>query len=605
MILLPKQSKKWTQINNSDVLGDLWASFSLDVSRVVGKIMAGYRMIRSTTTRNVAEMTSFPVRFFKIGTHIYTIAGTNNVGYAFYNEGNIDDPFVKDVSAGAPTLLDSKRSAIIAGNNTLYVAAPRPGNTAFLQVYFKVGNLAWDTFNIDASISSGYPNTYTMAAASFIGRIYLVVEGSRIISWDTANSVAISGANTLTLDVSANTSKQITFLIPASDRLWIGTVNGNGGMGYIYEWDGQTTTFNKAYPIQAAGALSGVIYNDILHVIDSNGDELVWNGGGFINKTGLNRITDKELKNPTSLFNDRFIHPYGGMVHKDRIHWLINGVNNDGSIEETIPSGVYESSDDNGLIHKHPITLSSTTDPIIDYGQMILAGVGGISPVLVAATDPLENGSFLLGATFYTDNVTTESGVFYDDRNDTVQKALSLISSKLEASDPRGIQSIQNVFQTAYVLLRDFLDIDDKVQVKYRSKEIDPLIATITWTSTTTFTTTALIESYWESGIGGEVEVIQGIGSGKCAHITNVLFSSPTYTVTVDESFYGATGSSIARFQHWKKVGELAYGQDKTVLTAPIDKSANWAQIKLWGLFRGRDAIENIVVTNDNSRPVK
>jgi hypothetical protein len=92
------------------------------------------------------------------------------------------------------------------------------------------------------------------------------------------------------------------------------------------------------------------------------------------------------------------------------------------------------------------------------------------------------------------------------------------------------------------------------VLFKYRIKEEEPTYATITWTSTSTFTTTTDVTAYWTSGVGGEVEVIQGTGSGSCTHITSIVNNAGTYTVTLEEAVTGVTGTAKARFQKWIKI---------------------------------------------------
>ncbi|MFK5284045.1 hypothetical protein ACI3PL_31150, partial [Lacticaseibacillus paracasei] len=77
---------------------------------------------------------------------------------------------------------------------------------------------------------------------------------------------------------------------------------------------------------------------------------------------------------------------------------------------------------------------------------------------------------------------------------------------------------------------------------------------------TTTFTvpnSSIDLTSYWTANTGAEVEITQGLGSVKCAHIINTSLAGGTWTVTVDETFTSATGTSKARFAFWNKMGVI------------------------------------------------
>ncbi len=122
---------------------------------------------------------------------------------------------------------------------------------------------------------------------------------------------------------------------------------------------------------------------------------------------------------------------------------------------------------------------------------------------------------------------------------------------------------------------RQFLDASDNIVLKYRSTEETPVQGTITWVNTTSFTvanSVCDVSQYWTSGVGGEVEILQGVGSGLCAHITNAVLAGGTWTVTIDETATGATTTTaIARFQKWIKIFPVES------LTSP----RNWAQFAI------------------------
>ena len=57
---------------------------------------------------------------------------------------------------------------------------------------------------------------------------------------------------------------------------------------------------------------------------------------------------------------------------------------------------------------------------------------------------------------------------------------------------------------------------------------------------------------------GYEVQVIQGTGSSKTAHITRIDNHNTYYTVTLDDTFTGVTGTAKAVIQRWIKCGEIS-----------------------------------------------
>ncbi len=613
MIEIPGQNRKWTQKNNTDQLGQLWydlnplwASTGIDLTSNYGKVRLSGRILANTLTSDVATITGYPLRFHICGSNFYTIAGASDVGFAFYavTTNPLTTAFAKDTDSSAPVHVDSTKSASLFYNDALYVIANKSDDTVLTR-YKKIGDNAWSKADITNTEVVGYP----VAMEGYASRVYFSSNQSKVLSWDSADTIAYSGVYTVTLSVANDFTRVITFIKAASDRLWIGTVNTSGGRGHIFEWDGQSTVVTKDYPIEASGALSCVIKDDVPHVIDSNGDLLKFNGGAFVKTTGFNRRTKKLLYNPISLVNNRFIHPEGMSLVNGRINLLIDGRNYDNGAtnEETISSGVWEYDElSNSLYHKYLISPIKSGASITDYGQIKLAGVGALTAMPLPSTSATRNGTFFLGASYYQDATTTKSGIFYDDSNDTQQKAGSFVTSKIEAQDAQGMASVQNTWQNINLIFRKFLNSGDYMETKYRVSEVEPVEATITWASTTTFTTTTDISAYLPSGwtTGYEVEVMNGIGAGICTHITAISLNAGTYTVTVRDTITSASGTAKARFQFWKTIGIRNDQYDSKDQNGMGDISS-WVQFKIWMKWTGRNEIERLIITNNNTVPAR
>ncbi len=594
MIILPRQ-QNWQQTNDSDNRGSLFVSKGLDFSSNWGRVRLGKRMILNTNSTDVATLNSYPVHFELVGSNIYTIAG-NGTGYAFY--APITNPltgtFARDTDANAPATVNSGLSDAVMSNAAYYVTTTVGGAG---RVHKKVLNLAWST-PFQSTTYGGYPNML----CSFKGRTYMSDFISGIISWDVNDSVASSGSHTAIIDSLNNGLATITKLVPDKDKIWVLTMNQVAGRGYVYEWDGAATSMNRAYVLESAGALAGCMFEGVLYIMDTEGRVQAFTGGTFKTVGQLNREHNKLLYNPYSYSNNRFVHPNGMTVIDGKIHILIDNRNYDStySTEETIPAGVWTYDSENGLTHKYALSMNKASDTLTDFGSFKNSGVGALHEWNYGSTSATRNGSFFAGATYLSDATTTKSAIFYDDLNDTLKKSGYLVTSKISALDPQGSVSIKNTWQSV-LTFRKLLNSDDKIVVKCRSVDEEPLDATITWTSTTSFTTTTNPSAYWTAGVGGEVEIMTGTGAGICAHIISIT-GSGTYTVTIDETIPSATGTSLARFQSWKKVASYS-SQQETYVEADLNNQSNWVQLKVFMWWTGRNELESIFINNNNTLP--
>lgn len=600
MITLP-QTGIWTQPNNSNVLGDLWASFNLDTSANEGRLRLGDRLILNTGTDDVAELTGVPIRFINNTFSTFTFAGASNVGYAFKNDTTMVGTFAKDVTSGAPATIDSSRSdAVISGVNIYVSAKASGGNTVSL--YKKPPSSGW------SEVTTTEDNTgsvYTNMLCSYAARLYMSNQYSKIVSFDSSDTPSYSGTYTVSVGSGAGDPRSsITQLLAADDRIFILTFNIYGGQGHVYEWNGIDTSVSYDHRLETSGALAGLMFEGTPYIMDVEGRLLVWNGGTFTEVARLNRENGIPLVYSTtfSALNNRFIHPNGMTSVDGKILIQIDNKNADSAstIEETIPSGVYEFDPKNpskGLIHKHSVSSNKASDIVTNYGQVRVPRVGAIqnmNPTSIAST---ANGQFFVGSGFYSNATTAKYAIFYNDRNDTLQKSGYLVSSKLEAQGQAVgtsvMPAVSNTWNSIYTFFRKFLSADDKIVVKYRVTEVAPVEATITWTSTSTFTTTTDISLYADY----ECEILQGIGAGVSSNISSISYGGGTWTVTLSDIFYGATGTAKARFQFWKKVDTIQ-NQTETYQKTVMDDVSSWIQFKVRMVFQGKDEIERLVVVN-------
>ena len=590
MITIPDKNRRYIQGTDSDILGNLFSTFNCDFKQNKGALRLGRRLVLNTATADLTQLNSYPVgfKYFNNGssTSVYTAAGSANTGYAF-SALTPDGGFGRVVTAGSPATVDSTTSDIEVGFGELYISSASDA-----KVYYLNSSNVWGNLNAG---SAG--NVMMMCYFNYQNRMYVTKGGYQIQSWDSSHTVA-SPAATYTLSLA--TTEIITFIKASNNRIWIGTVNVYGGRGYVYSWDGSTSTGPQAtYKLDTAGALACVIDGDVPYIIDTNGRLLHFNGGTFVATAGFNRKNDKQLYNAAYSLNKRFIHPNGMAIIEGEINVLADLTNNDvaahgGTQEDCNPSGVWEYSRTNkDLKHKTSFTLTKSGGTINDFGQVRIFGAGGLAEAIV--TSSVNNGSYLAGCSYYTDATTTTSGIFYDDLNDTLAKCGSYVSARLFS-----VRVLKDIWHRLYALHLKFLNASDKIVVKWRSTIDIPTEVTITWLSSTAFYTSTDLTPYMTigtDGLYGEVDVIQGLGSGKCSHITNIQKRATDWLVQVDETYTGATGTSKARLSKWIKAGTIQDVLDYDSVQLGL-KNGIQIQVKLWMSWTGQNELISTVITN-------
>jgi hypothetical protein len=584
MIKIPSQSK-WIQSNRGDIFGSIWSSFNLDLTaqrdRQKGNIRTT-RMLLGATSATLTDMGT-PVAFKKFNSVTFALAGAE-----LYVQGAAHtSAWAKVGSSPTNFSVDSDMEIF---NGILYVTE---GTDNDLQKY---DGSSWGTAVADVAVGANAPHMMCVYA----NQLY--------ISGETGGNSVVTGISTaeatiVTLTITDALKNNITFLRPTTNGIWIGTVNTRGGKGTIWFWDGAQTTPNTAYHLDSGGVLAGVVKDDILYAMDVDGRLLAFNGGTFVE---VDRLPIKENYLTFALGNShtRFIHPNGMTVADDRILMLIDnnyyiGALKD-AIPENVPSGIWEWSQDTGLYHKYSLSHCPISGAgggsVTDYGQNRL-GVSGALGIPGACafikqnqTPSNDNGVLFAGARVSTTATAQIYGIFIDDLNDTVQKYGYFVTPKIYS------QNLQDAWQKVFVRHRKLLNSTDKIIVKYRVDEVDSDEATITWVDTDTFTVTASLVP--DLAVGDEVEVIQGDGSGKCAHVSSYT-GTTTLTVNLDDTFTGATTRTAkARFQKWKKCAE---GTSQTVKFHQFHIGANdtWVQLKVCMQFTGENEVDDLLLVND------
>lgn len=447
--------------------------------------------------------------------------------------------------------------------------------------------------------SSGVP--HPLIYFKKFDRLYYVSQSSFVGSIDTSDVLA-------TTDYTINPGTSIGYIscmVATTSFIWIGTFRDNSGVaspasglkGSILQWDGFSEQVISEFPVETSGIWAICAINDVPYALDSEGRILKYTGYSFqeIARLPIDRTL---LTNSSSVSVAKFVHFNGMTATKNNTILIsVNNLNNDWQTDiiENLPSGVWELDlATSNFIHKYSPTLKTrVSSTITDYGQNRISAPGAIKINTLQSASANGRSTLIAGFNYFTDATTVKSGIFVDAPSkpsaDTEgQKRGYFVTTWFESNE------ITDNWTRIWATYRRFLDSSDKIILKYRLNEEDPIYATITWTSTTTFTTTDDVSAYE----GYEAEILQGTGSGACADISDISLSAGTYTVTLDTAIIGVTGTAKARFQKWIKLGEIT-GQILSYGSFPIAQASTRIQIKCVMEFTGDDELHRLILNSE------
>ena len=599
MIKLP-QNRIWRQDNNSDLYGDIWSSFNLDLTAESGKLkttrtLAVARSVDDGSTNYVANIGLATA--FRYYNNVYYACTGNDAGTGTISKtgSSRTGAWSLDTATDKPTTLSNRYSDMEVFNERLYVSLAGTSLARLDTATWLNGGVAI------TGASSGVPHMMCVYA----DRLYVTADYGKINSMNTSEAFGATIGTTLnTLSLKNPTSNTITFMRATSNRIWIGTVNRYGGKGHIYAWDGEQTSINESYRLESSGAMAGIVKDDVLYVMDNDGRLLAFNGGTFveIDKLPLKKgeyLKDALFSNPGSTYNVRWIHPNGMSLKENGI--LIN-INNEyrgasATWEENVASGIWEWTKETGLYHKYSFSMGNDGSTTVrDYGQNHVSIPGAVSYIKSNSTSATDNGSLLASAQIYYDSSNTDNLIVVDDLADEVQKYGYFVTPKIFSTN------IDDIWQKLFLRIKK-LSSGDEIVVKYRTEDEVPLdIAISTWSGSNSVRTTTTITGY---GTGDEIEFTQGEGSGKCFKISSTSDLGGGVTeITLDGSFTGIDSSGKARLQHWKQIGEEFTATSKDIIEKPLlnAKNSTWIQIKCCINNTGNSYIYDMQVKNINNQ---
>lgn len=568
-----------TQLNTGTLEGKLFNSFNCDLTFNKGKMSVAQRTILNTDS--ITNM-GMPIGFKYFDTKWFTVAGNR----VFNNAGTPQGNFLEDTSSGAPTDCSVDYSDIETFNDTLLVASAD-------KLYTKASAAGAGTGAYTSRRTFGSISDYH-ALCTYNNRAYWLDIGQppRIYSMNTSYAVATSGSYTMQLP----NEYEVTWMRAYSNGILIGTIHRFGGEALVFDWDGVTENkWNRAYKVNAQGALAGYVINDIAIIMNSNAELMQFTGAGFKEVGRLPIKRNLLYKATNTSTSDRFIHPNGlAPINGYPCALINNRENNTTTVEymENIHSGIWEF-DGTSLYHKFSLSYMTRPDDegvITDYGQITLSRVGGLAetPDLFGTSENLK-GNFLAGAIAYgTSSISTglKYGIWTDNYYDDVQKSGFFSTVQIRASD---IKEMWRKITALYDTTTGFNFV-----VKYRVDKPSYTDFDITFTSTNTFTTTQV-----GLAVGDEITIIQGKGSGRVAHISTISFSAPNFTVTLDETLTGVvnTNTARARQENWKKLKAITKLNQKYE-ERTIGQPDTLIELKVAMLCTGENTVDELILDN-------
>lgn len=602
MFVIPsKELKKFSQPNLGDTQGNLWSTFQLDTTTNLGSIkpMRSVRILDGEVyEQSSGQSLSVPMAYTWFD---LDVANTKN--FIVYAGGILyaSDPvsaYTVDSRTNHPTLSASTGNGDMkVFNGSLYVS------TDSAIKYIGSGGATW------TSISSPALGGGIHQMEVYGNRLYIVASsGTKIFSMDVSNVLYNTGTSTIN-NATVKNGSTISWIKASSNRIWVGYTSGTGGRGYIAEWDGNTeNNYSAIYPIEAQGSAGCTIWNNIPYVLDVEGRLLAFNGSNFQEVARLPFIIDGGYPDRLTVAEGRKLIHFNGIIYtNDRILFNIDSsiTRNGEGTALNIPSGVWEYTKENGLIHLVSSSMNDYGDTSIkDYGQFQNSIVGAMydaSPI--DASLPVLKCNFVFGSRSVSDDLSTNiTGVFADDINSTLLRKLHLVTPWLESTQ------ITDAWNKIVLKYNKLYNSDSLIDIKYRTVKTEPFNVSVTWTSQTAFTVNDA--DFANAEVGDEITVLNNYGSGDTAHIATITNNGGNnYTVTLDRAIIavsnGNTGSIAV--DKWIKIREhVGGGLEQFIEAIPTNNNRDIrCQFKITATLNAEDELYEIMVVNDKDQIAK
>ncbi len=595
MIPIPTQdTKKFTQLNSSDILGSLFATKNMDFDRPgYAKLARRVKYVKQAAT-NASSPNNLGIVFAVVYDVVQScyVAITNGGIYNSTSNTNITT-WTKDTGSNAPG--DSTDG--VFWNGALYVIA---------QTTYVAKKLSGTWSRI--STSGVAPTTSSVVHPAIIN-----VKANTLCYGDANIVRQINSDDSAGTDLTLPTNYVITSMAYENDRIYIGTYDKNGANAKVFVWDGISDEALASYDAKSQYVASMCGYLGSVAIVNGRGQVLAFNGGDFKQIAALPVFYEKENWYTGFSIHSVPVLPKGMKSVGEKI--LINigtSVVTSTGYKKGIPympAGVWCYDSNVGLYHKYAPSVYQTTT---DFGQAQVSQQAGTiaflmeAPVVAGNLPSLADGSEI----FFGGQVIKESNSSGNTYNCLCSPTSGVNRGYLITAKIPSL-GVTDLVQKLYIKWKMLKQTTDKILVYSRNEEryALPFVSdslsnvAITWTSSTVFTTTGANFAYVEAG--DLVEILSGVGAGYIAKISSILESGGTYTVTLAAAIGGAnTNTGNVLVSNFTLVKTIDYTKTKGFMEIPIGKTAKWSQYMLE--FQGEEIeLEEIQVINKARKPSK
>lgn len=580
-------NKKIVQGNYGELLSNLFASFNIDLQSNRGKIRVSPKtyIYNAKSTNSDTATLKYPSAFVRSsanGTDSYWILCDKQLIRVDASSDASWGSLAVDTSTSTPTsILGYKVSDMVDWGGYLYVSGSTdivrlPGNTTWASWWNALSGNPLLTQDIPHPLCVGFNN------------LFLCGDGTGVVYSDTLGTFSKSR-------LTFKSQFEVLWIISSSTEYWIGCRNKKGGQGEVFMWDGVSQNFNSNYKIGSEIPLAGIIKDNVCYVLNNIGQLLAFNGSGFSEVARLPIANYREFSwIDQTAGNDIFtVHKNGMTLINNNINILVNSNLNAYTsnllILEEMPSGIWEYTPENGLVHKYSITKDIANLTTNDYGSPIITFAGFIYPYNKTYS------SFIAGGA-----VGTTHMIFREDSADSIAKCGYIITPLIQTRE------VQENWQKMFFNIKQLLNSTDKIRIKYRTYKKafgvgtyrgEQLALEYTWVDSTHLSIAATTAQL-NLAVGDEIEIMTGIGAGLSANITAITGTS-TITLTIDETVSGASGTCTARLANWTDIGQSITTQGLEWFKFPLALNSAWVQFKIVMLWKGKNEIEKIIIKSD------
>lgn len=589
-----------TQMNKGEAYGSLNHSYGIDFSSEKGRILnspGAITHLNGTTTGTFGnQVVSFHIcdsRWIGIANNIYR-SGTST-----------QDPTAGwsiDVTASTPTVTVAEGDGTMFDGN-LYVS----GIAGAGDIYKYTGS-AWSSWwqgtLAQAALSSNYFKPLKVGPS---GRLYILDDMNKVYNVTTTGTVTKTGNGTLDM---SSTGYRFLCMVMSSNRMWLGGRDLSTGESVVAEWDMSLneSTVNRYYFPGASGVNNILIWNDSPVLMLNDGSMRFYDGSKFYEEDNARLVQTKNGKvystnyYSTSILGPEHlnIHPNGSAVIDDMPHFLMSAIVRNTTPANTIDddyrvvAGVFCYDPEIGLYNRFPIETVTGTN---GFGTDIknLGSMGALS----AAPSPKT--SFIASAMIWNEQEAYEYPIIFSD-----DRALTAPARGRFVLNP-FYGTAKDLWQKVEVLSTRLKDSSDRILLKYRlfKDSNKPFKADVTWLSTTSFRSSNTDFQY--VNVGDFVLGVYDYGGNCSAHVSAITYSSPNYTITLDEAFLNpaSTGAGVVRVDNFRRLATISNQQtDYHDISVQNTGGSHtfWLMVELRAAAGSVVELDKIIVTSNDGK---